>query len=129
MDNIIIKKIWADSVEDFFEIAVTATNDRITMTAQVYAHTRKFIDIKKRAKKILDKPFSYEYTCTDNLELNFRVDKRGVVIIKVCMTSDAEYNDTAKFTVLTDVASLDRFASKLVLLGKGELGTKILLHE
>ena len=138
MDNLIFEKIWIDSnpIEDLFQIKISGINDRITMSSEVYAQTSHMNELKYGAKNILSNPFSVTMGCDGDswincVKLSFTSNARGIILISVYMSTwaDEDMNDTAHFTLLTDVASLDTFSSKLSQICSGPIGEIVRLHD
>ena len=135
MDNLIFEKIWIDGFEDLFLIKVSANNDRITMYSEVYAQSFMVSEFQNGAKNILEKSFTIKMGNDDDSEidcvkLSFVSNKRGVISVSVFMKTYAyeNKNDTAHFTIMTDIASLDRFSSELKQIPKGDIGVKVQLQ-
>ena len=142
MNNLSFEKIWIDSnpIEDFFQIKVIANNDRITMSSEVYAYTDKIKEFQSGVHNILIRPFSIVIGNDDNsnidcVKFSLKSNKRGLVSILVFMKTcnyeniDERINDTAEFTILADVASLDRFSSGLTQIAEGKVGERVQLHD
>ncbi len=141
MDNLVFEKIWIDSnpVEDLFQIRVTANNDKVTMSSEVFAQTVDVNDFQSGTHDILNKPFSIVIGNDDNSNIDcvkfcFTSGKTGRVSILIFMKTcnyenpDGRSNDTAQFTIVTDIASLDRFSLELHRIANGEIGERVQLH-
>lgn len=137
MDNLIFEKTWIDSnlVEDLFQIKVIANNDGITMSSEVYAQTCHLNSFQNGVKNIHISPFSTVMGNNDDNNLDFVKfkfvsDKRGIVFVSIYMKARANENEnnTANFSISTDIASLDRFSLELKKIAEGKIGERAQLH-
>ena len=126
MDNIVFEKIWIDETEDFFEIKVTARNDRVMMSSSGYATSKMIRELQQGIKDILKRPFSVEFSNSHDsrVRFSFLPDVRGTVYISIFMKNETNCSttETATFTVQTEVALLDRFSQKLDRIIEGDVG-------
>ena len=143
MDNLSFEKIWIDDnpYDSIFQVKISASNDRICMSSNVYMQPLNLLELADGIFNLLDTPFEIEFgnnddSCLDWVVLNFIADKRGRVRIKTYMKSNAGQdldgtaaNDTATFHIDTELASLDEFSRCLSTISVGEIGAMIALTD
>jgi hypothetical protein len=138
MDNIIFEKVWIDSnpIEDFFQIKMFCSNERISMESAVYTNSKQLKALSEKINKLPQKSFCEVFGNDDDSNIDcvafdIRCLKTGKVIINVKMKSmvDTETNDKASFVLKTDLAVLDEFSNEFNSINSGNIGTVIELNK